>query len=140
MPDIMHMLKIDAAPERVYRAITTADGVRHWWTHDTELDTEVGGAGQFGFFDRRVVTTVRVEALVPPTHVGWRVASSGAPGGWVGTTIAFDLRPDGDATTLLFAHRGFAEADEGYARVTTGWGIYLQSLRQYLETGTGTPH
>lgn len=34
---------------------------------------------------------------------------------------------------LSFAHRGFAQADEGYARVTTGWGYYLASLQLYLE-------
>jgi hypothetical protein len=38
---------------------------------------------------------------------------------------------------LSFAHRGFAQADEGYARVTTGWGYYLVSLQLYLETGKG---
>jgi hypothetical protein len=41
---------------------------------------------------------------------------------------------------LLFAHRGFKQADEGYARVTTGWAYFLISLQQYLETGKGAPH
>jgi hypothetical protein len=40
---------------------------------------------------------------------------------------------------VAFSHRGFAEANEGYAQVTTGWAHYLFSLRQYLETGQGTP-
>lgn len=33
----------------------------------------------------------------------------------------------------LFAHRGFAQADERYAQTTTGWGVYLQQLKEYLE-------
>lgn len=40
----------------------------------------------------------------------------------------------------MFAHQGFSPADEGYARVNTGWAYYLVSLQQYLETGQGAPH
>lgn len=30
--------------------------------------------------------------------------------------ISFELRPEGSDTVLSFAHRGFRQADEGYAR------------------------
>lgn len=66
--------------------------------------------------------------------------SSSAPGGWQDTLISFDLRAEGGATVLLFAHRGFKHAGEDYARVTTGWAYFLISLQQYLETGKGAPH
>jgi uncharacterized protein YndB with AHSA1/START domain len=29
MPNIMHLVRIDAPPERVYQALTTADGIRN---------------------------------------------------------------------------------------------------------------
>ncbi len=139
MPDVMHLLRIGAAPERVYRAITTAEDVRKWWTRDCDLDETVCGAGEFRFYDNRVVTKVRIDALQPPSHVSWTTLSSTAPGGWQDTTIRFDLRAEGDMTVLLFAHRGFAETGETYARVTTGWAYFLFSLQRYLETGTGVP-
>jgi uncharacterized protein YndB with AHSA1/START domain len=139
MPDIMHCLRIAAPVERVYRAITTAEDVRDWWTRECELDEAVGGVGTFSFYDGRVVTKVRIDVLTPPVHVGWTTIESTAPAGWAGTTISFDLRAEGDATVLLFAHRGFAQANEGYARVTTGWAYFLISLQQYLETGKGAP-
>jgi hypothetical protein len=41
---------------------------------------------------------------------------------------------------LLFAHRGFEQADEGYALVNMGWAYFLVSLRQYPETGKAAPH
>ena len=140
MPDIMHLVRIRATPESVYRALTTAEGIRNWWTHDAALDAAIGGTGTFGFRDRRVLTTVRVDALDSPVHVAWTTLASTAPSGWDGSTITFDLRAEDDDTVLAFAHRGLACADEGYARVTTGWGYYLISLQQYLETGTGAPH
>jgi uncharacterized protein YndB with AHSA1/START domain len=140
MPDIMHLVRIHASPERVYRALTTVDGIRNWWTRDAALDARVGGTGEFRFYEGKGVTTVRVDALDPPVRVGWKTISSNAPGGWDGTAIAFDLRAEGEGTVLLFAHRGFAQTDEGYALVTTGWAYYLVSLQQYLETGQGAPH
>lgn len=72
--------------------------------------------------------------------MGWKTISANAPRGWDGTTITFDLRGEGGDTVLSFAHRGFEHADEGYVLVTTGWGYYLVSLQQYLQTGKGAPH
>jgi uncharacterized protein YndB with AHSA1/START domain len=139
MPDIMHLVRMHASPERVYQALTTAAGIRNWWTRDAVLDSKIGGTGEFGFNVRRVVTKIRVDQLEPPVRVGWKTIASNAPGGWDGTTITFDLRGEGSDTVLSCAHRGFAQADEGYTRVTTGWGHYLVSLQLYLETGKGTP-
>jgi Activator of Hsp90 ATPase homolog 1-like protein len=123
MPDIMHLLNIRAAPERAYQAITTAEGVGNWWTRDTVLEPKIGGMGEFGFYEGRVLTRVRVDELAPPVRVRWTVLSSSAPGGWQDTVITFDLRAAGDphakdaGTVLSFAHRGFKQPDEGYARV-----------------------
>ena len=115
MPDIMHLVKIHASADQVYQAITTAEGVRNWWTRDTALE------------------------LTPQTHVGWKMISSGLPA-FDGTTVAFDLRANGGDTMLAFAHRGFKRADDGFAGATTRWGFYLVSLKRYLEGGQGSPN
>src|ERR1700694_3302183 len=99
MPDIMHLVKIHASPAQVYQAITTAEGVRNWWTRDTALDSKIGGTGEFGFNDHQFVIKVKIDELTPQTHVGWKMISSGLPA-FDGTTIAFDLRAkDGDTIT-----------------------------------------
>lgn len=139
MPDILHYLKIDAVPDRVFQAIATAEGIRHWWTRDADLDTEAGGSGEFRFYDRKSITRVRIEELKPLTHIRWHVDSAVA-GGWSGTHLTFHLTPEGPGTVLRFAHQGFQEADDWFARTTTGWAYYLVSLQQYLERGKGSPH
>jgi uncharacterized protein YndB with AHSA1/START domain len=139
MPDIMHIVKIHASPERVYQALTTPEAIRNWWTRDAVLDSRIGGTGEFGFLERPNITKVSVAELTAPVHVGWKTISAGAPG-WDGTTITFDLRADGSDTALAFAHRGFKQADGAYAATTTGWGYYLVSLKRYLEAGKGMPH
>jgi len=139
MPDILHLVTIHAAPERVYQALTTAEGLRNWWTRDAELEAKIGGMGLVKFYGGQGVTKLRVDDLTPPLRVGWTIIAANAPGGWDGTTISFDLRPAGDDTVVALAHRGFAQANDGYALVTTGWAYYLVSLKQYLEMGQGWP-
>jgi uncharacterized protein YndB with AHSA1/START domain len=133
--DIAHFIKIGAAPEQVYAALTTAEGVRSWWTRDADLDAH---AGAFRFIQADREHRVRVDGLTPPSRVTWTVTASFVPD-WVGTTIDFDIRADGDGAALLFAHRGFAHANERYAMFNTGWAYYLVSLQQYLQTGQGAP-
>ena len=139
MPDIMHLVKIHASPDKVYQAITTAEGVRNSWTRDTALDSKVSGTGEFGLNGHQFVIKVKIDELTPQTHVGWKMISSGLPA-FDGTTIAFDLRANGSDTMLAFAHRGFKRADDGFAGATTRWGFYLVSLKRYPEGGQGSPN
>lgn len=136
MQDVMHLIKIHASSERVYKAITTADGIRQWWTRDAAIEPRLGAVGEFGFYGKRFVAKVTVEELDPVNRVRWKVTNSA----WQANDIEFALRADGNDTTLLFAHRGFPRADEGFASATTRWGFYLLSLKRYLQTGQGTPN
>jgi uncharacterized protein YndB with AHSA1/START domain len=137
VPDIQHSLTIAAPPERVWPALTTLDGVAGWWSiGHTELEGDPGVlGGEFRFQSRAVVIRMRVEALDPLRHVRWRPVEANAPGGWVGTTITFDLTADTAGTRLDFVHQGFAENNEGYRLVTGGWAQYLDNLKRLVETG-----
>ncbi len=136
MHDIMHLIKIHASPERIFEAIATADGIRQWWTRDATIEAKLSGAGEFGFYGKRFVAKVTVAELNPARSLRWKVVNAA----WDGIDIAFDLKADGNDTILVFAHRGFARADEGYASATTRWGFYLLSLKRYLQTRTGMPN
>ncbi len=140
MPEIMHLLKINVPAERVYQALTTSDGIRQWWTRDADLEDRVGGNGEFRFSypGGKYVTKVKVAELAPSVRVCWQTTSSFRPA-WLGTTVTFTLRPDSNGTALLFSHSGWTHADDEYALCTTGWGYYLVSLQQYLQTGKGAP-
>jgi uncharacterized protein YndB with AHSA1/START domain len=138
MADSRHLLKIAVAPQEVYQALTTAEGIRRWWTDNADLDEQVGGKGIFRFhYDQTVETVVQIINLQEPVLVTWAVLDSFRPE-QNGTIITFELRPAGKDTLLHFSQNGFA-ADETYALMNTGWAYYLVSLKQYLETGKGAP-
>jgi uncharacterized protein YndB with AHSA1/START domain len=64
-------LTIGAARQRVFDAIATLDGPRHWWTTVVTGSAAAGGELRFGFagLDEQIV--MRVDALRPPG--GWVV-------------------------------------------------------------------
>ena len=65
----------------------------------------------------------------------WRVVDG--PEEWVGTTIDWDLRQDGDYTIVLFKHQGWKEPVEFMHHCSTKWGSFLMSLKSLVETGDG---
>jgi uncharacterized protein YndB with AHSA1/START domain len=76
MPEIQHLIKIRAAEDKAYQALSNAEGIQNWWTRDATLNSQVGGAGEFGFYDHRMVITVKVTELVPTSRVAWGNVSS----------------------------------------------------------------
>jgi uncharacterized protein YndB with AHSA1/START domain len=138
MADILHRVGVkDATPDQVYQALTTIDGLAGWWTDDTKgTADEVDGVVQFRFppvggFD------MKVTELRPSDHVSWQVVDG--PDEWMGTTIDFDLRQEGDYTIVLFKHQGWKEPVEFMHHCTTKWGSYLMSMKQLVESGQGAP-
>ena len=69
--------------------------------------------------------------------VSWRVVDG--PEEWVGTTIDWDLRQDGDWTIVNFAHQGWREPVEFMHHCSTKWATFLLSLKSMVETGEGSP-
>jgi len=136
MVDILHRIATTTAtPEKLYDALTTVEGLAGWWTEKTTGDAGLGGKVEFRFPDGGFV--MEVEELRPSERVVWRVVDG--PEEWVGTTVEWDMRQDGDWTVLLFAHRGWREPVEFMHHCSTKWAVFLQSLKALVEGGTAAP-
>ena len=136
MADILHRVGIGATPSAVYDALTTRDGLAGWWTRDTRgQGGKVDDVLQFRFgaggFD------MRVRELEPARRVQWDVIDG--PEEWIGTTIDWDLKQEGDFAIVLFKHLHWKEPVEFMHHCSTKWAIFLMSLKSLLETGTGQP-
>lgn len=136
MADILHRVGIRASADAVYRALTTQQGLAGWWTSQTKgAGDQVGNIIEFRFgaggFDMRVVT------LTPPMFIRWEVATG--PEEWLGTTIEFELKQDGEYTIVLFKHLGWKEPVEFMHHCSTKWAIFLMSLKSLVESGKGSP-
>jgi uncharacterized protein YndB with AHSA1/START domain len=136
--DYQKTLRMQATPEALFEALTTASGLSSWWT-TTVGSGDVGGELQFSF-DPPEPCVMRVDRANRPATVEWTVTSCDFLPDWVGTRPAFTITPvEGGGTELRFRHYGLNQELECIDMCTRGWDFFLESLRQYVEVGRGTP-
>ena len=136
MVDILHRVGMKGAtPQDVYAALTTIEGLSQWWTVETTGQPDVGGVLEFrvpqGGFDMVVLEQE------PGRSVLWEVVDG--PAEWIGTTVRWELRQEGDYAIVLFSHEGWKEPVEFMYHCSTKWATFLVSLKQLVETGSGAP-
>ena len=138
MPDILHEVTIEVAPEKVFKALTEQQALAGWWTTHTVAEPKVGSISEFSFMGGQFVIKMEVSRLDPAHKVAW-MTKQGAPD-WSGTRVTWDLAPVDTGTKILFGHRDFASADGSLPSTSYNWANYLTSLKDYLEKGKGNPH
>jgi len=131
MPDILHRVGINAPAGKVFDAIATTQGLRHWWIGDTVGDTAVGNTIDFGFCQMEVLESKA------GSIVHWKCKTG--PSEWVGTEVTFRLQDKRDQTFVIFKHANWKEPVEFMHHCSTKWATFLLSLKEWLETGVGHP-
>lgn len=59
---------------------------------------------------------------------------------WQNTRVIFRLSPSGQGTRLEFEHTGWRAKTKVYEMCDGGWSHFMNSLKSYMEMGSGTPH
>lgn len=141
MPNIIHRIGIKAPAAKVYKAISTIEGLVHWWTDEVEGDETIGEKLQFTFRsetgDVKGQMVMQVQELNAPRNVHWRCVDG--PPEWIGTDLTFDLSEQNGQTIIIFGHHNWREQIEFMAHCSMKWAVFLLSLREYVETGKGKP-
>jgi hypothetical protein len=140
MKTIHHVVDIDAAPGRVWSALTDPADLAGWWSTKVE---ETGGSGVgsrlnwtfFGDFN----PVMEITAIEDGTGVDWVCVSGHEP--WQDGQFRFRIAGTGDGRTRLRFWQEYAIelADDYYGVYNFNWGYYLESLRLLCVTGTGKP-
>jgi uncharacterized protein YndB with AHSA1/START domain len=131
MPDILHRVGIKATPQKVFKALSTIDGLRHWWVVETTGSTKKGGIIDFGFCRMKVVKSE------PKKLVHWRCEDG--PKEWLGTEVIFQLKWKDEQTFVVFKHARWKKPSEFMHHCSTKWAVFLLSLRDWLERSEGRP-
>ncbi|WP_313533082.1 SRPBCC family protein [Sphingobacterium athyrii] len=134
---IYHRLLIKVSVEKVYRAITTQEGLAGWWTPDTNAVAAIGSVLRFGF-GPDYFKEMEVLALRPYSLVVWKCKAGYEE--WIGTTLTFELTPHQKGCTLLFHHDGWANFSGEFASCSYDWALFFRSLKFFCETGKGFPY
>jgi uncharacterized protein YndB with AHSA1/START domain len=139
-PDrIERTVELAHPPERVWQALTTAEGLGTWFGQAAEVDLRVGGQATLRW-DSGDTATLTIERLEPPRVFGYTWPINGLPAGDPRRTyVEFTLAPSGTGTTLTMVESGFAQVPDGdaykkaFSGNTDGWTHELGELVAYLD-------
>lgn len=137
MADIEHIQYVKAPAAEVYAALATERGLAEIWTNDLKVEARVGAINQFRFDDGKP-DRMEVVELAPDRRVSWRCVDSDPE--WIGTDIAFDIEEKDGRTSIVLRHTGWREVTEFYRWCNYNWAMFLYSLKQYCEDGSGLPY
>ncbi|MCP2167877.1 SRPBCC domain-containing protein [Goodfellowiella coeruleoviolacea] len=125
--------------ERVWAALTTAEGLSRWFGSVAEIDLRPGGRAYFRWEDLDEESVATITIVDPPR----RLAFSWPIEGWPGddapqTLVTFTLEPVAGGTRLRLVESGFAQAADDVARSaheanSQGWDAELGDLETHLD-------
>ena len=140
-PDrIERTIELAHPPEKVWAALTTADGLGTWFgNRGAEVDLRVGGEAKLTW-DSGDKATLTIERLEPPRVFGYAWPVYGLPEDDPRRThVEFTLEPTDTGTTLTMVESGFAQLPDGtehnvaFNGNTKGWTHELGELVAYLD-------
>ncbi|GAB3647565.1 SRPBCC family protein [Glycomyces tarimensis] len=125
-------------PERVWAALTTAEGLSGWFGEAATIDLRPGGAAWMRWADGQTARA-RVERVEAPKVFGFTWQIYGLPEDDPRRTyVEFTLEANGEGTRLTVVETGFAQLPEqayrkAYDGHTLGWSIELSDLMEHLD-------
>ena len=139
-PDrIERTIEIEHAPERVWQAITTAEGLAAWFGDTASIELRPGGSAQMSWTEEGYTADMRVERVEAPRVFGYTWQIAGLPKDDPRRTyVEFTLEPTEAGTRLTVVESGFAQLppaahDAAYSGNTKGWASELAELVSYLD-------
>ncbi|MGH3373125.1 MAG: SRPBCC family protein [Actinoallomurus sp.] len=112
---------------KVWRAVTDAAEMAHWFPASVEMDLRAGGKIQFAFPGGEMDSGDGVITELDPPRV---FAFT-----WNGDPLRLELRPDGEGTLLIFTHTFDDRPMAG--SFATGWETCLGALEKTLDVPAG---
>jgi uncharacterized protein YndB with AHSA1/START domain len=137
MPSIVMACNIDADAETVFRAISTTEGVKGWFTANADVGEGLGAIHRLTFPEVPVPWELRVDEFESPTRL--RLTVLVGPPQWEGTSMTYEVveRAEG-GIVVNFDHDGFADIG-GVRDWTIGWATKMLALKKYAVTGEPDP-
>ena len=139
-PDrIERTVELAHPPEKVWAALTTAEGLAAWFGNEAAIDLRPGGVARMRWAEEGFTVDMRVERVEEPTVFGYTWQIFGLPADDPRRTyVEFTLEPAGAGTRLTVVETGFAQLPGDVYRTaydgnTDGWAKELGELAAYLD-------
>lgn len=137
MPDIFHQFIVLADAEKVFDAVSRAEGLDSWWTKSSADNPVAGGIYRLYFgpeYDWEAIVT----DYQPPSIFELQIRCADIE--WNGTRIGFRLTKLDGKTGVDFYHAGWPSASDHYKISSYCWAMYLRILKRYVEYRERVPY
>jgi len=132
----VHLVNVKAPGKRCVRGVEQKQGLSGWWTEDVHAEPKVEIVAKFRF-GADGGCDMEILALQRDRQVCWRCVTHLSGDEWIGTELSFELRAKDGGTDPRLCHRRWSEATDFLRYCSVRWALYLVSLTDFVETGTG---
>jgi uncharacterized protein YndB with AHSA1/START domain len=137
-------IHIKASSSDVFKALTSE--ISKWWTKEFKGQSR-NMLDEFTVRFGSSHKTMVVVGVIQDIRVVWECLDAvidlpelDNKSEWEGTRMGWTIDEEDSYTNLSLMHVGLTPELECYQVCEQGWNTYMQSLKQYLETGTGKPY
>jgi uncharacterized protein YndB with AHSA1/START domain len=139
-PKFVYVTYIASTPEKVFRALTSAEMSKQYWSGNfVESDWKVGSpfALRLPRHEKEDITGEVLE-FDPPRRLSYTFCTHhGGMEGEGASRVLFEIEPYQDQVKLTVIHDGFEPGSKVFESISKGWPHVLSSLESYLESGIG---
>ncbi|HEY46400.1 MAG: hypothetical protein AMJ88_14295 [Anaerolineae bacterium SM23_ 63] len=126
--------EVDASPDDVFYAFTTAQGWRNWMCDSARFEARPGGSYQLAW-NNGWYASGTVREVARPEKVALTWFGMGDPGP---TDVTIKLKAKGGKTLVELSHSGFGQKGdwvETREEAIKGWKLGLENLKSIFSTG-----
>jgi uncharacterized protein YndB with AHSA1/START domain/DNA-binding transcriptional ArsR family regulator len=139
-PDYVYVTYVQAAPERVWAALTDTELTARYWGHSNVSDWRVGSPWEHRRVDGSGIADVLGTVLQcdPPRQLVITFDAPGDPTPAGPSKVTFRIESYREIVRLTVTHENLAGA-EALTAVSAGWPAVCANLKSMLETGHVLP-
>jgi uncharacterized protein YndB with AHSA1/START domain len=137
---ISKTVEIGVSPDVIYRAVSTAEGLRGWWAKSLKVEKGSEGVLELSFAGGAHIWRIRFAKGMVPARAEWDVLEQRPLSEMNGTKLVFDIKKEGPGgSKLRFQHVGLDPRCDCYKDTNAAWDYLMGSLKDLLEKGKGGP-
>ncbi|MFL2589138.1 MAG: SRPBCC domain-containing protein [Parvicellaceae bacterium] len=130
MHQIEHLLHINAPLNKVYEAIKDVENIKQWYT--TDVVDNLDNTKTFKWGEMFLITKCNE---IENEKITWEFLESSMP--IESLFMTYELSENEGKTRIRFTYGNFSEKSDFYANQNFSSAKYLESLRQFCQTGNG---
>lgn len=130
MHQIEHLLHINAPLNKVYEAIKDVENIKQWYT--TDIVDNLDNTKTFKWGEMFLIAKCNE---IENEKITWEFLESSMP--VESLFMTYEISENEGKTRVRFTYGNFSEKSDFYANQNFSSAKYLESLRQFCQTGNG---